>query len=203
MKTTPRDFEAAGLPSILVMYGSNHSEPAHLTKASDLFEARNFPVEIGLMRSDGEAFCSLVKPELDWKAAPDVENVRDIGPGAALRDGAPVSTIAAALNSHLSGTTVYSEHPDLHRAWLSIVFKAADMQMEFDVESLDSLLSASQKDIWSATTRRVAQMLSFTRKRASADARILQTAVHWTLNNEAFHGERGGGGIAGLRQGAA
>ncbi|WP_416396274.1 hypothetical protein [Allohahella sp. A8] len=186
------DEVASVLPSILVMYGclQNRKDADACALPGGSVE-NSYPVEIGVMRSDGDAFCALIQPCQHWKQLPETaSNVHYISPGLIHRHGMTVEAVAEGLNHRFSGLTLYSEQLDQHTTWLDMIFDAADIRREFDIVDLASMLTTRQKDIWPATAKRVRQMLGFTRQRASSDARILQTTFHWTLNNEAFHSDR-------------
>ncbi|GAA3960746.1 hypothetical protein [Allohahella marinimesophila] len=186
------DEMASDLPSILVMYGClQDRKDADLCALPGENIDDSYPVEIGVMRSDGDAFCALIQPCKGWKQLPEsASNVHYISPGLIDRHGVNVEAVAEGLNRRFSGLTLYSEQLAQHKAWLDMIFDAADIRREFDVVDLASMLTTRQKDIWPATARRVRQMLGFTRQRASSEARILQTTFHWSLNNEAFHSDR-------------
>lgn len=158
--------------------------PAIIDVEASGFGKGSYPIEVGVIRSDGKSYCSLIKPAASWNNwDPQAEAVHGVSRSKLLECGQDLKTVAERLNRQLAGTTVYSDAWGQDYAWLSLLFEEAGLTMEFRIESLSALLSEAQKVVWHATRARVEQMLGLQRHRASSDARILQMTYHWSISS--------------------
>ncbi len=165
---------------------SNTRLPTIIDVEASNFGQGGYPIEVGFIRSDGFSYCRLIKPQNDWThwdAA--AERVHGIPRQVLENRGQEVQVVAAELNEHLSGSTVYSDAWGQDFAWLSNLFEAAETVMEFKLEPLTALLSDCQKSVWHPTRKRVEHMLGLRRHRASADARVIQMTYHWSNGSQA------------------
>ena len=146
-------------------------------------QAGAYPVEVGVVMEDGGSYCVLVKPEADWTHwESEAEECHGLNRELLFRCGQSVVTVAHQLNTLLDGRTVYSNAWAQDAAWLDMLFEHAGHKRLFRVDSLRSLMSEHQFLHWPAAKAEVIKVLKMPRRRASADARVLQMAVEECLN---------------------
>lgn len=142
------------------------------------FGTRSYPIEVGLVLPDGQAYCSLILPEPDWRHwDPDAEQVHGISRDILARHGKPPQAVAQDLNDRLRGQTVYCDAWYHDYTWLSRLFDAAECAPAFRLEDLRVLLDDHALSHWATTRDAVLQELALQRHRASNDARVLQLTL--------------------------
>jgi hypothetical protein len=152
--------------------------PAVLDIEASGFGRRSYPIEVGVVLPDGQAFCTLVRPESDWTHLdPQAEQVHGIARTLLQERGRPVIEVAKALNERLAGQTVYSDGWANDYSWIGILFDAAEMSPRFKLENLRALLNEDEAGRWHEVKDQVCAECAITRHRASADARLLQLTV--------------------------
>ncbi|MBP6900515.1 MAG: hypothetical protein KBC73_10525 [Burkholderiaceae bacterium] len=142
------------------------------------FGPGGYPIEIGYVRGDGQAWCTLVRPEADWRhwdAA--AERVHGISSALLHSQGRPVLEVARRLNHDLAGLTVYSDAWAHDYPWLGRLFDAADLSPSFRLESVLQLLPEPSRPELDRLRHAAFGELGITRHRASSDARALQWAL--------------------------
>jgi len=165
------------------MYADATLEEATLAPAVIDIEASGFgrgsyPIEVGLVLPDGDAWCSLIRPEPGWLHwDPSAEQVHGITQEALLRHGRPCREVAEQLNRRLRGLTVYTDGWAHDYSWIGRLYEAADLLPSFRLDNLFVLLDEARLAHWDATRQQVAQRLQLRRHRASADARVLQETL--------------------------
>lgn len=149
--------------------------PAILDIEASGFGLGSYPIEIGFVTSEGQPWCSLVRPERDWQHwDPQAALVHGITREQLLRHGRSSSDIAAMLNDKLGGQTIYSDAWAHDYAWLARLYDVAGCSPHFKLDNLRALLSDAQAASWHEVKHGVALRLGLQRHRASADARLLQ-----------------------------
>lgn len=142
------------------------------------FGRRSYPIEIGYVRDDGQAWCSLVRPADDWKHwDKQAERVHGIARAALLQHGRPVADVARRLNDDLTGRTVYCDGWAHDYTWLGLLFDEAGLVPRFKLESVNHLLDDVRLGRLDAERQRAFGVLGIRRHRASSDARALQWAL--------------------------
>lgn len=155
--------------------------PSILDIEASGFGRGSYPIEIGLIRSDGRSWCTLIHPHPDWTSwCREAEGIHGVPRAVLFEKGRDIQQVANRLNELLAGQTIYSDAWGQDYAWLALLFETAERRMGFRLEALHGLLSEPQKAIWHDTRRRVESLLGLQRHRASADARILQMTYHWS-----------------------
>lgn len=142
------------------------------------FGRHSYPIEIGFVRDDGHAWCSLVRPAdgwLHWDA--QAEGVHGITRPTLLQHGRPVGEIARRLNDDLGGRTVYCDGWAHDYAWLGLLFEEAGLVPRFRLESVNRLLDEPRLARLDTERQRAFAELGIARHRASSDARALQWAL--------------------------
>lgn len=151
------------------------SPPSILYIEASGFGRGSYPIEIGFVTTSGHTWCSLVRPEPDWQHwDAEAARVHGITREQLVQHGRSPREVAAALNAHLAGQTLYSDAWAHDYAWLARLYEAADCSPRFKLDSLRALLSDTQLAHWHEAKLQVAQRLGLRRHRASADARVLQ-----------------------------
>ena len=151
----------------------------HLPNIIDIeasgFGKKSYPIEVGYALANGDMFCSLIVPESDWDRWDEsAEAVHGITQQVLLNAGSTVIEIAQTLNRNLSGETLYSDAWANDLSWLGLLFDAADLPMQFRLNSIRSLLTEEQAAHWHETKESVIKSTNLKRHRASSDAVILQ-----------------------------
>lgn len=146
------------------------------------FGRKSYPIEVGYILSNGDTFCSLIKPAEGWDRWDEsAEEVHGISQETLLSVGKPVSEIAQTINEQLSGSTIYSDAWGNDSSWLGLLFDEANVPMRFRMDSIRSLLTEEQAALWHDTKERVIEEIPLKRHRASADAAILQKTFSLVL----------------------
>lgn len=142
------------------------------------FGRHSYPIEVGFVRSDGHAWCSLVLPQADWQHWDSAaEQVHCIPRKLLLQHGRPALEVAQRLNADLAGCTAYCDGWAHDYTWLAKLFDAADLSPRFHLEAVQALLSETHLAQLDLLQRQAFAVLGITRHRASGDARALQWAL--------------------------
>lgn len=139
------------------------------------FGANSYPIEIGVVRYDGERYCRLIKPFDNWQHwQNDAAAIHNISRQQLEDCGAHGTEICLQLNAFLQDSTVYSDGWQVDSSWLTTLFDRAKVRKTFRISSLEMILSEHQMKIWHNTKDTVIKSLNLTRHRASNDALIIQ-----------------------------
>jgi putative intracellular protease/amidase len=142
----------------------------------------SYPIEVGVVMSSGEKYCSLIFPASDWQYWDDqAEKVHGITRDTLFKYGKPITTVTTELNALLSEKTVYSDGWVVDKPWLTQLFYKSGSEPSFSLSALEMILKEPQMAIWSQTKSEVINDLALRRHRASADALIIQETFNRTL----------------------
>ncbi|WP_374568376.1 hypothetical protein [Ideonella sp.] len=142
------------------------------------FGRGSYPIEVGFVLPDGYARCTLVRPGDDWTHWDDTaERLHGLTRELLLRHGRPAPEVAALLNEHLGGCSVYCDNWAHDFAWLARLYDSAGLTPAFRLRHLRELLDEQQIERWDAACARARAGLRIDRHRASNDARVLQKAL--------------------------
>lgn len=142
----------------------------------------SYPIEVGVVMSSGQKYCSLIFPASDWQFWDDqAEKLHGITRDALFKYGKPITTVTKELNALLSEKTVYSDGWVVDKPWLTQLFYKSGSEPSFYLSALEMILKEPQMTIWSQTKSEVINDLALTRHRASADALIIQETFNRTL----------------------
>lgn len=142
------------------------------------FGRNSYPIEVGYVLPDGQAFCTLIRPEPEWTHwDPEAERLHRISRDLVLTRGRPATEVARLLNARLLGQTVYSDGWANDYSWIGALFDVAEMTPGFRVENLRALLREAEVDRWHVVKQQITQELGVQRHRASTDARVLQLTL--------------------------
>ena len=139
------------------------------------FGSASYPIEVGVILSNGERYCSLIRPERDWVHWDEsAEKVHNITRSCLLKHGKSVITVAKELNAFLQNTTVYSDGWVVDSPWVKQIFYHARLTPSFTLSSLEMILTEPQMAIWHSVKNGILQGNEQKRHRASYDAQLIQ-----------------------------
>lgn len=146
------------------------------------FGRHAYPIEIGFVRDDGQAWCTLIRPLPEWTHWDEkAERVHHIARGMLLLHGRPPAAVARALNDALAGRTVYCDAWAHDYAWLALLYEVAEMTPSFHLESVHRLLDDDLRAALEPALQQARDGGDGQRHRASHDARVLQQALDAVL----------------------
>ena len=152
----------AAAPAVLVIVGSRIGN-------------KGFPIEAGYALPDGQSHCRLIRPTPDWSGwDADAERLHRIPLPTLYLNGVEPREVAAQLNAHLQGLTVYCDGWAASSAALGMLFEAAGLAPTFGLADLRGLLGARELAFWDVVKTQVATEMRLQRHRASSDAKVLQ-----------------------------
>lgn len=135
----------------------------------------SYPIEVGFALAEGKAHCTLICPISSWTHwDPGAEELHGISRESLLLNGRSVMFVAMMLNEWLAGKTVYTDAWGNDSCWLSQLFEEAGITQRFKLDSVVSLLTVDQQEIWHQAKNKVIDSLNIQRHRASNDALVLQ-----------------------------
>ena len=157
--------------------------PAFIDVEASGLGTRGYPIEVGLITSEGSMYCSLISPPEDWSRLDatawdaKAEQVHGITRDILQAHGKPLVEVARELNRIAAGKTLFSDAWGNDYPWLARLFDAADLPMRFSVESSRKLLDDAEAGRWQNAKQKVIEELQLRRHRASSDAKILQLTL--------------------------
>ena len=152
--------------------------PAVLDIEASGFGRDSYPVEVGFVLTDGQSYCTLIRPAPHWTHwDPAAEKVHRIPLAAVIRHGRDVVEVATQLNARLRGLTLYCDGWAHDYVWLNVLFDAAGLTPAFKLDNLRALLTDREAACWATLKKQVTTEMRLPRHRASADAKILQQTL--------------------------
>lgn len=139
------------------------------------FGPESYPIEIGLVQSNGQRFSRLIKPIPAWQFwCIDAENVHGIKREMLDQQGHSIKDVAKELNELLDGKKIYSDCWVVDKPWLDQIFIASRIKPLFSLSPLEAILPDEQMAHWQHSKEIVTKELNVRRHRASTDALIIQ-----------------------------
>lgn len=152
--------------------------PAILDMEASGFGRSSYPIEVGYVLPDGQAYCTLIRPAPGWTHwDASAAALHGISRERMFEHGRSVGDVAAHLNKHLAGLTVYSDGWANDYSWLAALFDAASQQPAFRLDNLRALLHEDEAARWHDAKESVMREMRLQRHRASSDARVLQMTI--------------------------
>ncbi len=149
--------------------------PAIIDLEASGFGRGSYPIEVGFILSDGQTYCTLIRPAEQWKHwDATAEKLHHITPEILAIHGRSALEVATTLNERLRGKVVYSDGWINDYSWLGRLFDEAGLTPSFKLENLRSLLSEAEAALWHLTKDAVLAETPQHRHRASTDARVIQ-----------------------------
>lgn len=143
-------------------------------EASSLDLIASYPIEVGLCLPDGSLCSWLIRPHVLWQDWSDsAERIHGISRQQLEQEGAGIQEVATRLNE-LVVDQVFCDAWTFDSFWLHRLFRTAGILAGFQLESISTLLNASQVRSWSATRQQVIRELGLPVHRAANDALILR-----------------------------
>ena len=159
------------------------AEPLIVDVEASGFGGDSYPIEIGIAMEGGAKFCTLITPAPEWQHWDDeAEKVHRVSRDILETYGKPMRDVAMFLNEILEGKTIYTDGWVVDKPWLTTLFHAAGVPMNFTVSSLEMILSPDQMAVWHDTKDQVIEDMDLKRHRASYDAMIIQETYKRTLD---------------------
>lgn len=139
------------------------------------FGVGSYPIEIGFVTSEGERFCTLIRPPDHWTHwDAQAASIHSIPRKLLFEHGQPVGEVVRALNRRLASRTVYSDAWYHDYNWLARLFDEAGAVPTFHLAHIHSLLQEGEVQAWPAALAEVEREMALLRHRASSDAMIVQ-----------------------------
>lgn len=139
------------------------------------FGPESYPIEIGVVRSDGARYCKLIKPFDDWchwdLAA---ENLHGISKSLLHQKGIPGVQICLELNDFIRSEPTYSDGWVVDSPWLVKLYDRSQIEIGFRLSSLEMILKETQYDVWDEAKASILRRINIQRHRASNDAMLIQ-----------------------------
>lgn len=158
------------------------SHPFILDIEASGFGNGSYPIEVGLALQPNHRYCSLIKPEPSWTHWDvSAEAIHKIPRQLLTARGQPARTVAGELNELLTGKAVFSDGWVVDKPWLLRLFEAAEIQMQFSIHDIQTILSEKQVENWHTVKQSVIEELRLSRHRASNDAQIIQETFKRSL----------------------
>lgn len=152
--------------------------PAIIDIEASGFGRGSYPIEVGFVLPDGTSFCSLIRPPTHWTHwDAEAAALHRITLEQLAEHGRPPAEVAAMLNQRLQGRVVYSNGWANDYTWLALLYEESHALPAFKLENLRTLLSEDEVARWHPAHDAVLAEASWSRHRASADARALQSTV--------------------------
>jgi len=159
------------------------SNPTIIDVEASGFGPQSYPIEVGVVRHDGERYCRLIKPFDDWDFWEiSAEKVHGITRLHLMQHGISGADMCFELNQFLGKHTAYSDGWVVDSPWLNTLYERAGIEMSFHISSLEMILNENQMNLWHGTQDKVIHQLQLKRHRASNDALIIKQTFNWTLN---------------------
>lgn len=139
------------------------------------FGVASYPIEVGLAMSSGQRHSLLIEPASDWSHwEASAEAIHGISRETLHRHGRPVREVAEALNDLLAGRSTYCDGWVVDKPWMTTLFQAAGVAMQFRLSPIEQLMNEAQVERWDAVKQQVLAEHNELRHRASYDAWIIQ-----------------------------
>jgi len=142
------------------------------------FGRGSYPIEVGLAFSDQQTEAYLIQPAPNWTHwDAEAEAVHGISREQLRREGRPIVEVAALLNARLAGNRAFSDAWSFDTSWVGRLFDAAGFSQHFRIDTIRSLLTEAQVQVWQDARAEVEAEAGETRHRAAVDARLLQQTI--------------------------
>lgn len=160
-----------------------HGCPTIIDIEASGFGSRSYPIEIGVVKSSGERYCALIRPEPDWEYWCDqAQTVHGISRELIEARGRCPREICAELNQFLGEITAYSDAWIHDSPWLNRLFFAARIYPCFHLSPIEMIASEAQLLTWDEAKKHLTKQLDIKRHRASGDAYLIQQTYLYTRN---------------------
>lgn len=145
------------------------------------FGPNSYPIEVGYSLSNGERFCTLIKPIPKWQHwDSNAEQLHGISRELLMDVGLEVSEVCSILNQRLEGKVLYSDAWVVDKTWCDRLYDAAAMYPAFQMSAIEHIQSECQHFMWDKVRKKLLLETQQQRHRASADAQFIQEVFRHT-----------------------
>jgi len=142
------------------------------------FGPESYPIEVGVIKANGERYCTLIKPDECWQHwSEEAEDVHRISHDTLEEIGKPIRDVCFDLNEFLGDGDVFSDAWSHDHAWLMRMYDAANVHPTFQLRAIEFILNELQLGSWDETKERVFSSHDKVRHRASNDAFLIQQTI--------------------------
>ena len=139
------------------------------------FGSRSYPIEIGVVKTNGDRYCALIEPAPEWNHwSESAQAVHGISRRMIETRGRKPRDICLELNEFLGNTTAYSDAWTHDSPWLNRLFFAARVNASFRLSSIEIIATEEQLLLWDRAKKQLEKRLDIKRHRASGDAYLIQ-----------------------------
>ncbi len=139
------------------------------------FGSYSYPIEIGVVKYNGDRYCALIEPVAEWTHWSDsAQAIHGISRELIETRGRKPRDICIELNQFLGETTAYSDAWTHDSSWLNRLFFAARVNRSFRFSPIEMIATETQLLLWDQTKKRLEKHLDIRRHRASGDAYLIQ-----------------------------
>ncbi len=147
------------------------------------FGSRSYPIEIGVVKTNGDRYCALIEPAPEWDHwSESAQSIHGISRRLLESRGRKPREICIELNQFLGNITAYSDAWTHDSPWLNRLFFAGRLQPSFHLSPIEMIASEAQLLLWDQTKKRLEKRLDIKRHRASGDAYLIQQTYLETRN---------------------
>jgi len=139
------------------------------------FGSHSYPIEIGVVKGNGDRYCALIAPQPEWiHWCARAQEVHGISRELIETRGREPYDICMELNHFLGATTTYSDAWTHDSPWLNRLFYAARVNRSFYLSTIEMIATEPQLLLWDETKKSLEKRLDIQRHRASGDAYLIQ-----------------------------
>lgn len=139
------------------------------------FGSRSYPIEIGVVKANGDRYCALIEPAPEWDHWSDsAQQIHGISRCLIESRGRKPRDICLELNQFLGEITTYSDAWTHDSPWLNRLFFAARINPSFHLSPIEIIATEAQLLLWDRTKKQLEKRLDIKRHRASGDAYLIQ-----------------------------
>jgi hypothetical protein len=151
------------------------SQPTIIDIEASGFGSHSYPIEIGVVKTNGERYCALIAPQHEWDHWSDsAQAIHGINRRLIESRGRSPREICTELNEFLGEITAYSDAWAHDSPWLNRLFFAARMNPSFHLSPIELIATEAQLLLWDKTKQKLERRLDIQRHRASGDAYLIQ-----------------------------
>ena len=139
------------------------------------FGSRSYPIEIGVVKTNGDRYCALIEPAPEWDHwSESAQAVHGISRRLIESRGRNAHEICLELNDFLGTSTAYSDAWTHDSPWLNRLFFAGRVNPSFHLSPIEIIATEDQLLLWDHTKKLLEKRLDIRRHRASGDAYLIQ-----------------------------
>lgn len=154
---------------------NNRLRPQIIDVEASGFGSDSYPIEVGVVLSNGLRFSRLIRPLPDWTHwDPAAEMLHGISRQDLERFGHDPVIVAKELNELLLGQTVYTDGWVVDKPWLDRLFDRLAIEREFYISPIESIVSEGQIEQWQLAMEHLGSQVAQPAHRALNDAVLIQ-----------------------------